>query len=65
MGNKNYKFRYLSYKAQNQLGNMVVQVVKQTNKQKKNPLANAADIKRYGWIPELGRSPGIGNGKSL
>ena len=45
---------------------MVVQVVKQTNKQtKKNPLANAADIKRYGWIPELGRSPGVGNGKSL
>ena len=28
----------------------------------KNPPANQGDIRDTGWIPELGRSPGVGNG---
>ena len=31
----------------------------------KNPPANARDIRDAGVIPELGRSPGEGNGNSL
>ena len=31
----------------------------------KNPLANAGDITDVGSIPELGRSPGEGNGNPL
>ena len=31
----------------------------------KNPLANAEDIRNMGSIPELGRSPGEGNGNPL
>ena len=32
---------------------------------KKNPLANAGDIRGVGSIPGLGRSPGVGNGNLL
>ena len=28
----------------------------------KNPPANQGDIRDTGWIPKLGRSPGVGNG---
>ena len=31
----------------------------------KNPLANAGDTRDMGLIPELGRSPGEGNGNLL
>ena len=31
----------------------------------KNPPANAGDIRDVGLIPGSGRSPGVGNGKSL
>ena len=31
----------------------------------KNPLANAGDVRDSGSIPELGRSPGEGNGNPL
>ena len=31
----------------------------------KNPLANAADVRGLGLIPELGRSPGEGYGNPL
>ena len=31
----------------------------------KNLLANAGDIRDVGSIPELGRSPGVGNGNPL
>ena len=31
----------------------------------KNPPAGAGDIRGTGWIPELGRSPGGGNGNPL
>ena len=37
------------------LGGMVV----------KNPPANTRDAKDSGWIPGLGRSPGVGNGNPL
>ena len=31
----------------------------------KNPCANARDMGNAGWIPQLGRSPGVGNGNPL
>ena len=31
----------------------------------KNPCANAGDMGNAGWIPQLGRSPGVGNGNPL
>ena len=31
----------------------------------KNPSANAGDTRDMGFIPESGRSPGVGNGNSL
>ena len=31
----------------------------------KNPLANAGNSEHVGLIPELGRSPGVGNGNPL
>ena len=31
----------------------------------KNSTANAGDIRDMGWIPGLGRSPGVGNGNPL
>ena len=31
----------------------------------KNPPANQGDIRDTGWIPKLGRSPGVGNGNAL
>ena len=37
------------------LGGMVV----------KNPPANTRDAKDSGWIPGLGRSPGVANGTTL
>ena len=34
-------------------------------RKKKNPSANAGDVRDAGLIPRLGRSPGEGNGNSL
>ena len=31
----------------------------------KNPPANVGNVRDGDWIPELGRSPGAGNGNSL
>ena len=31
----------------------------------KNSTANAGDIRDMGWIPGLGRCPGVGNGNPL
>ena len=43
----------------------VVLVVKKQNKQKKNPPANAEDVRDMGSIPGSGRSPGGGYGNPL
>ena len=31
----------------------------------KNPPANVGDVRDAGWIPGLGRSPGVGHGNAL
>ena len=43
----------------------MVLVVKKQNKQKKNPPANAEDVRDMGSIPGSGRSPGGGYGNPL
>ena len=48
-----------------QWASYVALVVRRKKKKKTNPPANAGDTRDEGLIPELGRSPGEGNGNPL